>query len=68
MPKIVGILTFISRKNLVLSYVEHVKSFITSGPGWYQLKTVIFSFLDENICSVALDAKQQVFQVRGRKY
>ena len=33
MPTIVGILTFISRINFVLSWVEHEKSFITSGPG-----------------------------------
>ena len=33
MPTIVGILTFMSRINFVLSKVEHEKSFITSGPG-----------------------------------
>ena len=32
MPTIVGILTFVSRKNFMLSWVEHEKSFITSGP------------------------------------
>ena len=32
MPTIVGILTFMSRINFVLSCVEHGKSFITSGP------------------------------------
>ena len=32
MPIIVGILTFMSRTNFVLSWVEHEKSFITSGP------------------------------------
>ena len=32
MPTIVGILTFMSRINFVLSWVEHEKSFITSGP------------------------------------
>ena len=32
MPTIVGILTFKSRINFVLSLVEYVKSFITSGP------------------------------------
>ena len=31
MPTIVGILTFMSRINFVLSWVEHGKSFITSG-------------------------------------
>ena len=30
MPTIVGILTFMSRINFVLSWVEHEKSFITS--------------------------------------
>ena len=33
MPTIVGILTFMSRKNFMLSSVENEKSFITSGPG-----------------------------------
>ena len=33
MPTIVGILTFMSRKNFMLSQVEHKKSFTTSGPG-----------------------------------
>ena len=32
MPTIVGILTFMSRKNFVLRLVEHGKSFITLGP------------------------------------
>ena len=32
MPKYVDILTFMSRINFVLSWVEHGKSFITSGP------------------------------------
>ena len=35
MPTIVGILTFQSRINFVLSRVEHGKSFITSGPDIY---------------------------------
>ena len=33
MPTIVGILTFMSKKNVMLSRVEHEKSFMTSGPG-----------------------------------
>ena len=33
MPTIVGILTFMSMINFMLSWVEHEKSFITSGPG-----------------------------------
>ena len=32
MPTIVGILTFMSRKYFMLNWVEHEKSFITSGP------------------------------------
>ena len=32
-PTIVGILTFMSRINFVLSCVEHEKVFITTGPG-----------------------------------
>ena len=37
MPTIVGILTFMSRKNFILSLVEHGKSFITSRPARYNL-------------------------------
>ena len=33
MPTTVGILTFTSRKNFMLSSVEHEKCFITSEPG-----------------------------------
>ena len=33
MPTLVGILTFMSRINFVLSRVEYEKSFITLGPG-----------------------------------
>ena len=33
MPTIVGIITFMSRKNFMLSLVKHEKSFKTSGPG-----------------------------------
>ena len=33
MPTTVGILTFMSRKNFMLSWVEHEKSSITSGTG-----------------------------------
>ena len=32
MPTIVGIFIFISKKNFMLSWVEHEKSFITSRP------------------------------------
>ena len=34
MPTIVGILTFMSKKNFMLIWVEHEKSLITSGPVW----------------------------------
>ena len=34
MPTIVGILTFMSRKNFMFNWVEHEKSFITSGPAF----------------------------------
>ena len=33
MPRIVGILTFMSRKNFMLSLAGHEKCFITSWPG-----------------------------------
>ena len=33
-PTVVGILTFMSRKNFMLSLLEHEKSFITSRPGF----------------------------------
>ena len=36
MPTIVCILTFMSRINFVLSLVEHEKSFITLGTGFYE--------------------------------
>ena len=41
MPTIVGILTFMSRKNVMLSWVEHEKSFITSGPGWRSTQNLL---------------------------
>ena len=43
MPTMVGILTFMSRINFVLSWVEHEKSFITSGPD-LQIKEVNADF------------------------
>ena len=39
MPTIVGILTFMSRKNFMLNWVENEKSFITSGPDLGQRNT-----------------------------
>ena len=44
MPTIVGILTFMSRMNFVLSWVEHGKSFITSGTGIIYWCFVVYSF------------------------
>ena len=41
MPTIVGIFTFVSRKNFMLSSVEHEIIFITSGPGWIVLDSNI---------------------------
>ena len=47
MSTIVGILTFMSRLNFVLSSIEYEKSFITSGPGFQLFDTLmVFS---ENI-------------------
>ena len=40
MPTIVGILTFLSRINFVLSWVEHGKSFITLGPDLHYYKQI----------------------------
>ena len=38
MPKIVGILTFMSRKDFMINWVEHEKSFIPRGPILHQLQ------------------------------
>ena len=43
MPTIVGILTFMSRINFVLSLVEHEKSFTTLGPGDPRMTGYAFS-------------------------
>ena len=45
MPTIVGILTFMSRINFVLSWVEYGKGFITSGPVWDIFSTQILHSL-----------------------
>ena len=45
MSTIVGILTFISRVNFVLSYVEYGKSCIKSGPGHKKAPNPSFSCL-----------------------
>ena len=53
MPKNVGIVTFMSRLNFMLTWVEHRKSFITSGPGLQisvHNQKSIFLFLNQNIC------------------
>ena len=36
MPTIIGILTFMSRQNFMLSWVKHEKSFTTSGPDYME--------------------------------
>ena len=55
MPTIVGILTFISMINFVLSLVEHEKSFITSGPEFkiFTSKTVTPSQQSQSKYSIA---------------
>ena len=45
MPTIVGILTFMSRTNFMLSQVEHGKSFITSGLDMATVNIVKYSDL-----------------------
>ena len=54
MPTIVGILTFMSRINFMLSSVEHEKSFITLGPG---IKPVAYSSVtvDERVHVTEMD-------------
>ena len=39
MPTIVGISTFMSRKNFILSWIEHEKSFITSWQDLFYTKS-----------------------------
>ena len=58
MPKIVGILTFMSRINFVLSWVEHEKSFITSRPvALWRVKTPVCSFGQSNCSRVSCSEK-----------
>ena len=38
MPTVVGILTFMSRKNFMVGWVEHEQNFITSGPRNFDAK------------------------------
>ena len=48
MPTIVGILTFMSMINFVLSQVEHEKSFITWGHGHISSKNVSRKFISKH--------------------
>ena len=53
MPTIVGILTFMSWKNFMLSWVEHEKSLITSGPDLLLWLVCLFGMVPlfkERIC------------------
>ena len=58
MPTIVGILTFMSRKNFMLCWVEHEKSFITSGPGFAIRRP------ENSLCQ--LSSKRVPFSNQGR--
>ena len=49
MPTIIGILIFMSRKNFMLSLVEHEKGFITSGPDVVLVCVSLLRFLRLNI-------------------
>ena len=56
MPTIVGILIFMSRKNFILSRVEHEKSFITSGPDCIGMKYIEdIYFFEMNTKYISLD-------------
>ena len=61
MPTIVGILTFMSRINFVLSRVEHEKEFTTSRPGLstIQLETPVSAkkVLDQANCIMVAEKK-----------
>ena len=49
MPTIVGILIFMISENSMLSWDEHEKSFITSGPGAYRWFRVLGKLLGHEI-------------------
>ena len=73
MPTIVGILTYMSRKNFMLSGVEHEKSFITSGLGFrseFQLlvtmDTGYFIQLIYLICQCRLISPYKASSYKGR--
>ena len=51
MPTTVGILAFMSRKNFMLNWVEHEKSFINSRPGLFWSTSETFSCRDNLITS-----------------
>ena len=53
MPTIVGILTFMCRKNFSLNWVAHEKSFITSGPDAASAETIKSEiFTTDNIIGI----------------
>ena len=55
MPTIVGILTFMSRINFVLSWVKHEKSFITSRPDVTKLHSLVqFTFHMISFCDIGM--------------
>ena len=55
-PTVVGIFIFISRENFILSWVEHEKSFITSGPDLsvYAPRQLKFYFSVETYALISL--------------
>ena len=55
MPTIVGILTLMSRKNFMLSCVEHEKSFITSGPDLALASQIIYQPTRNNHINVSIN-------------
>ena len=66
MPTIVGILSFMSGKNFVLSWVEHEKSFITLGPG-ISSKKISFSHRQWHDRAVKLQETQDVSYIGKNK-
>ena len=49
MPNTVGILTFKSQKNFMLSWVEHEYAFITSGPGITQTISLLLWYASSGL-------------------
>ena len=64
-PTIVGILTFTSRINFVLSWFEHEKSFITSVPGWTFCWACFGSKLFANVIRLDEATRQRVKELLG---